>query len=242
MGLKLWVTPPKVFNAETFPTVCFRSQPPPHARADDTANVSSVAHLAISVCSTEIQHVTLGILCLQRSTRSPAVTESARSFPLVIIAQATGGNQVRDGSFAPILRRHGGQSTSRRKCQDRSCSLALCSEFASLVESIRCWHNARESLSKRSVYPFLSKRSARWLRLFSCWCETCLEHRGRASFGSQNAQCNGVLPHGSRPLWCLRKTETRHLVQSHLARGVLFSLSGETIYGTARPLLVSLLN
>ena len=162
----LRVLPPKVFYAEPFPTVCFRSQPPPHARADDTADFSSVSHLAISACSTEIQHVTLGILCLQRSTRSPAVTESARSFPLVIIAQATSGNQVRDGSFAPGPRRHGGQPTSRRKCQDRSCSLALCWEFASLVESIRCWHYARESLSKRSVYPFLSKRSARWLRLF----------------------------------------------------------------------------
>ena len=179
MGLKLWVTPPKVFNAEPFPTVCFRSQPPPHARADDTAHVSSVAHLAISVCSTEIQHVTLGILCLQRSTRSPAVTESARSVHLVIIALATRGNQVRFGSFAP--RPVATEPTSRRKCQDRSCSLALCSEFASLVEPIRCWHCARDSLSKRSVYPFVSKRSTLWLRLFpsgatAVWVITVASH------------------------------------------------------------------
>ena len=52
MGLKLRVPPSKnVFHAEPFPTVCFRSQPPPHARADDTADFSSVSHLAISACS-----------------------------------------------------------------------------------------------------------------------------------------------------------------------------------------------
>ena len=57
-----------------YPTICFRSQPPPHARADDTADLPSVSHRAISACSAEKQRVTLGILCLQRSTECPAVT------------------------------------------------------------------------------------------------------------------------------------------------------------------------
>ena len=64
----------KVFCAEPFPTVCFRSQKPPHARADDTADLPSVSHRAMSACSTEKQRVTLGILCLQRSTRSSSLS------------------------------------------------------------------------------------------------------------------------------------------------------------------------
>ena len=74
MGLKLWVTPPKVFYAEPFPTVCFRSLPPPHARADDTADVPSVGHLANSVCSTEIQHETLGIPAFDQEPRRDGIS------------------------------------------------------------------------------------------------------------------------------------------------------------------------
>ena len=72
----------KVFCAEPFPTVCFRSQPPPHARADDTADLPSVSHRAISPCSIEKQPVTLGILCVQRSTRSPRRDGISSSFSL----------------------------------------------------------------------------------------------------------------------------------------------------------------
>ena len=128
----------KVFCAEPFPTVCFRSQPPPHARADETADLPSVSHRAVSACSTEKQRVTLGILCLQRSTRS---------LSLSLCHNRTGHK------WQP--------SPGWLVCAKPSAPR----EFASLVEPIRCWHCAHDGLSKRSVYPFLSKRSARWLRL-----------------------------------------------------------------------------
>ena len=73
---------------------------------------------------------------------------------------------------------------------------------------------------------------------FSFRCDSCLKHRGRVTFGSKNALCNIVPSLTALALWCLRKTETRHWVQSHLARRVLFSRGGETFHGTARPLYV----
>ena len=127
----------KVFCAEPFRTVCFRSQPPLHARADDTADLPSVSHRAISACSTEKQRVTLGILCLQRSTRSSSLS---------LCHRRTGHKWQPSPGWLVCAR--------------------LSAPRHSWSRSAAGWHCARDDLSKKSVYPFLSKRSAPWLRLF----------------------------------------------------------------------------
>ena len=153
--------------------------------------------LPLSRFAPQIAHVTLGILCLQRSTRSPAVTESARSFPLVIIAQATGGNQVRDGSFAPSLRRHGGQPTSRRKCQDRSCSPALCrssrhlwsrslagTALAKVFQRDRCIPSSARDPPAGSVFFLLVRHLFGASRSRLVWIPECTGQRSPPSWPS----------------------------------------------------------
>ena len=146
--------------------------------------------------------------------------------------------------MARLRQAYGATEDSRLRdenVRDRSCSLALCSEFrvtcgADPLLALR----SRESFKEIGV--FLPQQEIRpLLRLFPAGA-TLVWSIAVAPRLDPSAQCNGVLPHDPRPLWCLRKTETRHWVQSHLARRVLFSLGGETIYGTARPLSVSLLN
>ena len=242
MCLKLWVTSPKVFFAEPIPTVCFRSQPPPHSRADDTADLSSVSHLAISPCSR--RNTTRDA----RHSLSPAFDkeprrDGIRSF-LSPCHHRTGHRWQPSSGWLVCAK-----PTAPRRTVDVATNMSGPILFACTLLGVRVTCGVDPLLALRSRKSFkeigvsLPQEEIRLLApSFSCWCDTCLEHRGRASFGSQNAQGNGVLPHGPRPLWCLRKTETRHWVQSHLARRVLFSLGGETIYGSARPLSVPLLN
>ena len=129
----------KVFCAEPFPTVCFRSQPPPHARADDTADLPSVSHRAISACSTE--KATRDA----RHSLSPAIDQELVPFTL-------------SSSHRPQVATKSGMARLRQAFRATGVRVTCGADPLLALRSRRSF--------KEIVYPFLSKRSARWLSLF----------------------------------------------------------------------------
>ena len=163
MGLTLWVpSPEKAFGAELCPKVPFSvTTAATNARACGPP-MCPLWFLPLSKLAPQIEHVTLGTLCFQRSTESPAVTQSAGSFHDLFVAKATSGSQV----LRPV---RGATEDSRPRDEHVSADLSRCCHARSARHL--CRRSASGSalttrFSTRWARLSLRKRSARWAPSF----------------------------------------------------------------------------
>ena len=96
------------------------------------------------------------------------------------------------------------------------------------LRSRRSFKEISVSLPQQEIRPLAPS--------FSFRCGSCLEHRDRVSFGSKNAQCNGVLSLMALALYGVFE-RLRHAIGFRVTSVVasFLSLRGETFYSPARP-------
>ena len=196
MGLKLCLpSSEKAFGAERFSKIPFSvTTAATNARACGPP-MCPLWSLPLSKLAPQIEHVTLGILCLQRSTESPAVTQSAGSFHDLFVAKATCGSQV----LRPV---RGATEDSGPRDEHVSADLSRCRHAMSARHL--CRRSASGSalttrFSTRWARLSLRKRSARWAPSFARWCHICLEQRARVLFGTTTTKSHGVPTAGPSP-------------------------------------------